>query len=558
MKRYSFLIILFFIVPIINYAQKPDTTKKYDERVIVVGEYKPELPDLAKPVLQPTLEEEKIDKRQLQYSIFPHPIFITYTPSILQPIKLGKEPIDHINSNYAKLGLGNKMAEWHLSIANSIKTKTNYGVAYDGNGFYGKISDYGKPNHWEHNINGYVEWIKNKFTLTLSAGYQAKIIHYYGFRQSEYPDDTLTKKDYLQRYNLMNFDFNAVTNTTNTNDLKQEYNITGTFIPTYLKNSEYRIGASANIYQNVKWLPFKNIIQTPGFFLKYNHYFEDNTLEKYNFGILNTLFSYQLQDKIWSLKLGATIDVIADTIGKVRVFPYLAGKLIFVPEIFELHAKYGSFTDVYSLDSLYHVNPFIHQYIKPNPVIWRQYFSGSLVSTLFDHLHFEIGAIYGKTNEYAYYVNDVVFRPYTRFNVIYDTTTALVPFANVKYYDDKLNINFRIKYNYLETTSEDKPWHEPNIISTFDIKYLFAKKFLVGTDISFIGKRYACQINPDFTTATIELSPFVDWNAHVEYLFNKSLSFYLNVYNLLSKPQYYYWHLPSYKINFIAGVTYNF
>jgi hypothetical protein len=75
MKRYSFLIILFFIVPIINYAQKPDTTKKYDERVIVVGEYKPELPDLAKPVLQPTLEEEKIDKRQLQYSIFPHPIF---------------------------------------------------------------------------------------------------------------------------------------------------------------------------------------------------------------------------------------------------------------------------------------------------------------------------------------------------------------------------------------------------------------------------------------------------------------------------------------------------
>ena len=81
----------------------------------------------------------------------------------------------------------------------------------------------------------------------------------------------------------------------------------------------------------------------------------------------------------------------------------------------------------------------------------------TLVSTLFDHLHFEIGAIYGKTNEYAYYVNDVVFRPYTRFNVIYDTTTTLVPFANVKYYDDKLNINFRMKYNYLETTSEDKP-----------------------------------------------------------------------------------------------------
>ena len=46
----------------------------------------------------------------------------------------------------------------------------------------------------------------------------------------------------------MNFDFDAVTNTTNTNDLKQEYNIIGTFISTYLKNSEYRIGASANIY----------------------------------------------------------------------------------------------------------------------------------------------------------------------------------------------------------------------------------------------------------------------------------------------------------------------
>lgn len=52
------------------------------------------------------------------------------------------------------------MAEWHLSIANSIKTKTNYGVSYDGNGFYGKISNYGNPNHWEHDINGYVEWIK--------------------------------------------------------------------------------------------------------------------------------------------------------------------------------------------------------------------------------------------------------------------------------------------------------------------------------------------------------------------------------------------------------------
>jgi len=558
MKKNNFYIfILILILPIANFAQKTDTTKKYDEKVIVIGEYKLELPNIAKPILQPTIYEEKAEKHSLQYDIFPHPIFITYNPSPLKPIKLDKEPIEALPSNYAKFGVGNKMIDWHLSIANSIKTKRNYGIYYDGFGLYSKISNYGPPAHWKHNLNGYIEWIQNRFTLTLSAGYDASIIHYYGFKKTEYPNDSFTKKDHLQKYNTININFDVVSNSTNPNEFKQEYKISGTILPTYLKNNEYRLGALVNIYQNVKWLPLKNVTQTPAMYLKYNHYFENNTLEKYNFGIFNSLLSYQLKEKIWALKLGVSIDVIADSVGSARVFPYIGGKLIFVPEIFELHASFGSFTEVYSLDSLYHINPFIHQFIKPTPVVWRQYFTGSLVSKLFNKLQLEIGVSYGKTNEYAFFINDTIIRPYSRFNVVYDTTTALIPFLNIKWYSDRLNINWQTRYNHLETKSEAKPWHEPNFVSTLDVKYLFAKKFLVGTNLTFVGKRYACQLKPD-NNDTIELSPFVDWNLGIEYFFNNSLSFYLNIYNILSKPQYYYWHLPTYKVHFLLGITYNF
>jgi outer membrane receptor protein involved in Fe transport len=104
----------------------------------------------------------------------------------------------------------------------------------------------------------------------------------------------------------------------------------------------------------------------------------------------------------------------------------------------------------------------------------------------------------------------------------------------------------------------------PAFVATASGRYNLRDKLVFTSDLTFNTVRQALTFNPNegekvsATEFAVNLDAFVDLNFGFEFRYNKKLSGFLQLNNILAQ-QYQRWHnYPVQRFNLMIGVTYSF
>lgn len=219
-------IILVSLLMVVNAMAQDTVNGVYNERVVVVGSYKPTLEETQKVNVAPTISDT-ISSTALQhkftYQIAPKRITSIFSPSRIKAARVIGEPSTKLYNNYLRLGLGNYWSPLLEAYYNSTRNKTmTYGGYVNHRSSWGTIGrkadsipfspDYYGANHWSTtDLGGFAKVIvKDKLQVSADLRYNNDYNLYYGVSDSTLQAnglnrDSLSLKDNKIAYNLIAF-----------------------------------------------------------------------------------------------------------------------------------------------------------------------------------------------------------------------------------------------------------------------------------------------------------------------------------------------------------------
>ncbi|NLL27420.1 MAG: hypothetical protein GX259_01350, partial [Bacteroidales bacterium] len=121
--KYSILLILFVFSLFVDVFAQKDTANAYNENVVVVGSFNPQLANFLKKDFNPTISSEPEYKSEMKYSIFAQPLKVNYTVSPIKPAKMVGEPFDKLYGNYIRVGFGTGVSPYGELFVNNKRDK---------------------------------------------------------------------------------------------------------------------------------------------------------------------------------------------------------------------------------------------------------------------------------------------------------------------------------------------------------------------------------------------------------------------------------------------------
>ncbi len=181
------------------------------------------------------------------------------------------------------------------------------------------------------------------------------------------------------------------------------------------------------------------------------------------------------------------------------------------------------------------------------------------------------GGIKGSINDKLSYDTRLAYQNYKYFNIFLNNLSAPMEFEVAYDEDNTTVVNFKteLKYskpekygvglvvdiNSYNMSNFDYAFHRPTLQSKLFAEYKIKKNLTVNTDIFYISGIKSLDV---LTSESIKLDPIIDLNLGVEYSFNKKLSTFLQLNNLLSKNYQFYQYYPVRGFNLMLGATYSF
>ncbi|NJM14701.1 MAG: hypothetical protein HC896_04360 [Bacteroidales bacterium] len=172
-------------------------------------------------------------------------------------------------------------------------------------------------------------------------------------------------------------------------------------------------------------------------------------------------------------------------------------------------------------------------------------------------ISYRVTGNYKLTDKEHFYVIDTASPLHNHYTIEYDRLQQLSVTGHMAAKISH-NIEGSLQATLVKNTVSnlDEAWHTPSFTAKGNVSYTFHDMFVASLQTSITGKRYA-QSFYDTAFHTIELKPFTDINLKVEYLYNKSLSAFLSVYNLVGADYQLWYQYPSRRLMIMAGFVYS-
>ena len=169
---------------------------------------------------------------------------------------------------------------------------------------------------------------------------------------------------------------------------------------------------------------------------------------------------------------------------------------------------------------------------------------------------YNIYASYSVIDSMYFYVNssaDIANPLMNQFNVDFDNVeqTKILGELTIEP-TEKFSVLLHAEYFNYKMQNLQHQWHKPDYSAFINLRYSIKDKIITNLQLYSVGKRW---VNVDTPK---QLDGFVDVNLGFEYNYNKRLSAFLNLNNVLNS-KYQSWYLyPTYRFNAQIGATYKF
>ena len=557
MKSIFPFLILFFIAGISNIQAQKDTNYTYTENVIVVGEYDPSLMIFPKIKTNPVINDSGQVKQELKYNIFPQPLKTHYETKEFNAAKMSGEAFDELYGNYIKAGVGTSKTIYGEIFLNSKRDKKrSVGLHLKHFSMDGKIEEYASPENSDNEAELYYSMFRKKSSFHATAFFERDALHYYGFKPSEMMD-TLEKEDYRQRYCYTGAKLKWQSSHTDSSHTNFKVNLKYAAFWDLENNLDHNINLRGTINKRVRWIGFSKY-QEIGIKTENYHVFSSRNFGTYNAGAINVTPYISTNLGLIFIELGANLAMDVDSSSNSKIYPHLQIDLNLLPGTITAFGGIDGHIEYNSYYKLAQMNPFIHPMIENNHSFIDRELYGGIRGNISKVFSYSIQAKQRNIKNHPLFINDTLTYMGNWFGVVTD---------DINWFRGQFDATLNIKnkwigrilfaYNEIDAVNEVEAWHIPQFEGSIGLGYNIADKILINANIFVFGQRWARQE----TTAgfiALKLDPIIDANLSIEYRYSKVLSAYLQ-FNNIAAQKYMLWNqYPSYRFQFMGGVTYAF
>ena len=523
-----------------------------DTMLHVVKSFQPTIADAYKINDMPVVKDSVPPVPQLNYNINPKKINTPFTVEPLKPAKMVGEPLTKLYNSLVKVGMGNYTSPYAEIFFNNLRSKDiSYGAHLNHFSSQSTLDNTKSSGFSDNDVELYAKKFMRKQTLSGDLDYSRNLVHYYGYDTSllKPKDGDLIK----QRYSK--FGGNVALESHYTDSVHMNYllSLKAYTLTDLYGTAENNISAAADVSKYIE----KQLFHFPLTIDYYNNKAADTTHSAIIGFSPYVIFS---GDK-WSTRLGMGMAMETNENEKslFHFYPNIDFNYNVFNNIIIPYAGYTGGLKKNSLQTLTNENPFLvpGPNIKNTNEVWQVY--GGLKGNISKNISYNARTSYSQLDDMYFFVNDNKDPLKKGFNTEYDNTTLWNVHGEMQFqYTEKIKFLAKADYNKYDMQTEDQPWQKPLWQATLSANYNLKNKIVVTADVFMYGKREAKIVSTDpliSVSTTQELKPIVDANLGLEYRYSKKLSGFVH-FNNLGFSRYYYWNnYPTYKFNFLLGVT---
>ncbi len=594
-KYSAFILLSGLIMP--AFAQRGDTTITYD--ATFEGNRRLFLRDANKISIWPQTRDSVVQMTTIQYTTIPTPKAAFIEPKLIPAAKINvDEKLSYLYRGYIKAGYGTyNTVPVDFYYTDGRSKKGTFGIHYQllrGDGVPLDDQDSIPDSYSDNRAEVWGKWFFKKTQLVSKLNWERNVSHWYGVDvKNDYRGPPFDSLIFKQRMNTIGGGVSFLSYQRDTGD----FNFNGDM---YLRNS---VDMHKNNETNFDILLHGRMLQDSTLYgmdvgVNYNKFkFDGPKLDGIN--LLSDSVAYdendrQFQQRNWDnviikfvptastswrglrAKVGAGIYIEGRGSNPGHFYPLAEVSYNILNGIIVPYAGIRGSTEPTTYLSLYRENPFVQTFPSlrnRNNKLDAYLGIGGAVSHA---VSYSVGFNYQEFGNFAYFINDSITYPQNNyytfgnvFHVIYDNLTAYNFHGEVAIYaGEKWKANIRGDYYMYKTDLERHAWHQPALKFLANAQYNLKSKFIIGTDIFYIGSRWAKSTVPvkgvepiidgQFTGYEYKLKGFLDANFKVEYRYNKRLSAWTQFNNAFAMKYQRWGGYNNQQFLAMLGATYAF
>lgn len=571
-KKIVILVVFFFLTGI-SFAQKKGKEKLDTEEITVVKSYTPTVSDAFKIKTDPKLDSVEIgNKKKVNYTINSVPVASTFTAATGKAKALQRGPKERIFNNYVSAGFGNYTTPIIEIFAHSNTTNYN-----DFGGFLNYHSSGGgidgvrlDDNFSNLNLDLFYKQTERYFEWQITTGISNLVSNWYGISDDiNFTNNVLKSIDENQSFSEIYAGgeiefFDALVHR---GDVK-------------LSRFFDKADSAENFAQLSGVVDFpimSEMIYTKISFEFLNGKFDRNFLAtdniEYNFFNLGFSPNFEILREDLTVNVGAKLYYSmtdTDEGSKFYAYPNITASYNIDNEALIAFAGVTGDLQQNSYKSFVEENPFVSPTLDIQRTSQQYYAYGGIKGLWNSNFNFNAKVAYGsetdkplfKLNPSKTNGNTVVENGYeagNSFQVIYDDVTTLHASAELIIdFTKEIKFGGNIEYNSYVLDTQVHAWNLPILKSTLLASYT-RKKWSAGADLFFVTDRKdELIIIPTSSTNRITNSAYFDINLNGIYNFNEKLSAFANFNNILSTNYQRYTNFEVQGFQFLGGLKYKF
>ena len=568
------MIFLFFIIQAAGYAQPPDVVIEGIGSRVVEPSFRiaesPEIIDSVKPSQVPS-----------------YPLLVYQFPTQIgfSNIKAAEiettDKLKQIYPFYAKIGMGSGIMPLGQLVFNSTRSKGyQYGATINHLSYFGSIENrdgivFAPSNYDRTSSSLYGKIIDNHYRLSGQIDYNNYGFNYYGV-----PSDTISKSSISQRIQSIGGAFNYTTDFGNKEVLNYKVDLAYRYLFTKppsadslseWRTQEHNIQFKTKGWYNYKSETFYGIVGTR--FNNYSFGLEDSVLNVMNTGRLNnnTIIDLNpgvlthLMDNKFKLDLGFSLALDIASESRLYIYPQAEIKYSLFNDIFIPFAGIGGGLTQNTFSKLAGENEYINASLPLENENNPYDIYGGIKGTLSKKMGFNVNASFKKITNKAFFITDTNAVYNNTFDVLYDSLIHTRIEASIYYQmDEKLKIDGLARFNSYEMMHHAFAWNLPVLEFQLRGSYNLYDKFLLNIDGRIETGRKALVyeagegVLEENDQLYVNLGSIVDFNLGVEYRYNKRITAFFQLNNIISQRYNSWYNYPVQPIQVMGGVSFRF
>ncbi len=565
--RFTFILLLFCIVmglsPRHTHAQELD----FDE-VQVIAPYEPTISDAFKINFNPSIEDTLQVNIEFDYQINPVQIPVRFDMEPLSAARMRGEPLAKLYKGFVKAGLGNYATPYLEAFYNTLRSNEyHYGVRLRHLSSGGGIDDYAHSGYSNNAIHLFGKRFFRNHTLHAHLDYQRDMVHFYGFKPEEFPDqdfiESLDKEDYRQRFNFVSPGISFRSNYLDSTKLQHSFDLAYHFLSDSYDASEHRLGFSSSLQKRLSEDPM-GFAERQTFHLDLGIDYYNNTtlLDTANTAVFKIAPTLSSKFKDFKFYVGINASIQADTVSHMRFYPLAGAEVNLINNVLFAYASLTGELSKHNMRDFSQKNPFMHTSVPYAFMNKKSQLRGGIKGSISSFASYNISIRNSSISNYPFFVTDFSDPLQNRFEVIYDDIRLFnfrtEVFSNV---GERLSVRFASDYYQYTLDNELEPWHEPTMKLSLNLKYNIQDKIILTSDTYARNSVYARVFNEDnpLEPERAKIHGFhVDVSFGIEYRYTKILSVFLKLNNVQNQPLERWYNYPSHQFNVLGGASYAF